>query len=140
MRPINAHDLWKEIMMLPHNGDMISSEEVEKAILEAPTVDAEILPCKIGDDVYIIPSKVNFRLNVLNGYEENNRIYHQKVYSITFTERGWYVMGSADHEYGTGGLLLDRFYKETWFLTREEAEAALDKMKGGAMCAEDFTI
>ena len=26
--------------MLPHNGDMISSEEVEKAIAEAPTVDA----------------------------------------------------------------------------------------------------
>ena len=40
MRPIDAHDLWAEIMMIPHNGDMISSEEVEKAILEAPTVDA----------------------------------------------------------------------------------------------------
>ena len=37
---IEAHDLWTEIMMLPHNGDMISSEEVEKAIAEAPTVDA----------------------------------------------------------------------------------------------------
>lgn len=40
MRLIDAHDLWTEIMMLPHNGDMISSEEVEKAIAEAPTVDA----------------------------------------------------------------------------------------------------
>ncbi len=40
MRLIDAHDLWTEIMMLPHNGDMISSEEVEKAIVEAPTVDA----------------------------------------------------------------------------------------------------
>lgn len=40
MRVIDAHDLWTEIMMLPHNGDMISSEEVEKAIVEAPTVDA----------------------------------------------------------------------------------------------------
>lgn len=39
-RLINAHDLWSDIMMLPHNGDMISSEEVEQAIVEAPTVDA----------------------------------------------------------------------------------------------------
>ena len=39
-RLIDAHDLWSDIMMLPHNGDMISSEEVEQAIKDAPTVDA----------------------------------------------------------------------------------------------------
>lgn len=38
---INAHDLWSDIMMLPHNGDMISSEEVEQAIIEAAAVDAK---------------------------------------------------------------------------------------------------
>ena len=38
-RLIDAHDLWSDIMMLPHNGDMISSEEVEQAIVEAPTVE-----------------------------------------------------------------------------------------------------
>lgn len=37
---IDACDLWSDIMMLPHNGDMISSEEVEEAIKDAPTVDA----------------------------------------------------------------------------------------------------
>lgn len=37
---IDAHDLWSDIMMLPHNGDMISSEEVEQAIKDAPTVDS----------------------------------------------------------------------------------------------------
>ena len=47
MRPIDADDLWTDIMMLPHNGDMISSEEVEQAIKEAPTVDAaEVVRCK----------------------------------------------------------------------------------------------
>ena len=40
MRLIEAGDLWSEIMMLPHNGDIISSEEVEQAIMNAPTVDA----------------------------------------------------------------------------------------------------
>ena len=39
-RLIDAHDLWSDVMMLPHNGDMISSEEVEQAIKDAPTVDA----------------------------------------------------------------------------------------------------
>ena len=39
-RLINANDLWTDVMMLPHNGDTISSEEVEQAIKEAPTVDA----------------------------------------------------------------------------------------------------
>ena len=39
-RLIDANDLWVDIMMLPHNGDMISSEEVEQAIKDAPTVDA----------------------------------------------------------------------------------------------------
>ena len=46
-RLIDAHDLWFDIMMLPHNGDMISSEEVEQAIIDAPTVDAvEVVRCK----------------------------------------------------------------------------------------------
>lgn len=46
-RLIYAGDLWSDIMMLPHNGDMISSEEVEQAIKDAPTVDAvEVVRCK----------------------------------------------------------------------------------------------
>jgi hypothetical protein len=46
-RLIDANDLWSDIMMLPHNGDMISSDEVEQAIKEAPTVDAvEVVRCK----------------------------------------------------------------------------------------------
>lgn len=36
------------------------------------------LPVKIGDDIYKIPSKTNYDLNVLNGYKANNRVYHQK--------------------------------------------------------------
>ena len=45
-RLIDAGDLWSDVMMLPHNGDMISSEEVEQAIKEAPTVDAvEVVRC-----------------------------------------------------------------------------------------------
>lgn len=39
-RLVDANALWTDIMMLPHNGDMISSEEVEQVIIDAPTVDA----------------------------------------------------------------------------------------------------
>lgn len=47
MRLIDADALWTDIMMLPHNEDMISSEEVELAIMDAPTVDAvEVVRCK----------------------------------------------------------------------------------------------
>ena len=46
-RLIDAGDLWSDVMMLPHNGDMISSEEVEQAIMDAQTVDAvEVVRCK----------------------------------------------------------------------------------------------
>jgi hypothetical protein len=47
------------------------------------------LPCGIGSDVYTIPSKVNYELNILNLHPENNKVYHQKVALITFTEKGW---------------------------------------------------
>lgn len=46
-RLIDAGGLWSDIMMLPHNGDIISSEEVEQAIKDAQTVDAvEVVRCK----------------------------------------------------------------------------------------------
>lgn len=53
VRLIDANDLWTDIMMLPHNGDMISSDEVEQAIKEAPTVDA--VEVKHGRMVEVTP-------------------------------------------------------------------------------------
>lgn len=43
---ISRSALLTDIMMLPHNGDIISSDEVEQAIADAPTVDAE--PVRYG--------------------------------------------------------------------------------------------
>lgn len=87
------------------------------------------LPCSIGSDVYFIPSKVNFDLNKLNGHEDNNRVYYQKVARIVFTKNEWYLECDKDLEYGTGNIFLDKFYKETWFLTQAEAEDALERME-----------
>jgi len=87
-----------------------------------------IPPCKVGDPVYFIPSKVNYSLNILNGYKENNRVYNQKVAKIVFTERGWHLECDKDLEYGTDHVLVDKFYKETWFFSQAEAEEALKRI------------
>lgn len=87
------------------------------------------LPVKIGDDIYKIPSKANYDLNVLNGYKANNRVYHQKVYSIVFSQRGWFVQCDKDSIYAPNVICVDVEYGKTWFLTREEAEKKLEEMK-----------
>ncbi len=90
------------------------------------------LPCKIGSDVYIVPSEMNFRMNIFAGHPEDNRVYHQKVALITFTENGWYMEGDKDRKYDTDRILPEKKYKKTWFLSREEAEAKLKEMEGRA--------
>lgn len=89
------------------------------------------LPVKIGDDIYKIPSKANYDLNVLNGYKANNRVYHQKVYSIVFSQRGWFVQCDKESIHAPNVICLDVEYGKTWFLTREEAEKKLEEMKNG---------
>ena len=121
---VKTFDVEDEIM---HTGNAIRKlaeyENLEEQGLLLKT------PCSIGRDVYSIPSKVNFELNKLNGHEESNRVYHQKVAKIVFTEHGWYLECDKDLEYGTGHILLDKFYKETWFLAQSEAEETLKRME-----------
>ena len=88
------------------------------------------LPCGIGSDIYMIPSKINYKLNILSLHPENNKVYHQKVSLITFTENGWYMKCDKDREYAIERILSEKMYKETWFLSQEEAEAKLEEMEG----------
>ena len=89
------------------------------------------LPVKIGDDIYKIPSKANYDLNVLNGYKANNRVYHQKAYSIVFSQSGWFVQCDKDSIHAPNVICVDVEYGKTWFLTPEEAEKKLEEMKNG---------
>lgn len=84
------------------------------------------LPCAVGDIVYVIPSKTNYKLNTLNGLKEDNRVYEQIVNRIEIFSNG-YLLSTCD------GIrsVVDKFYKKTWFLTREEAEAALKELERG---------
>ena len=89
------------------------------------------LPCKIGSDVWFVPSQANYKLNILNYCWEENKIHHQKVARITFCMNGWYVECDKDLEYAIDHILIDKMYKETWFLTKSEAEAKLKELRGG---------
>lgn len=87
------------------------------------------LPCRIGADVYSIPSKTNFLLNLLNRHEGENRVFHQKIERITIVKGGWHMECDSDLKYGTGRILLNTSYGVTWFLSRAEAEAKLKEME-----------
>jgi hypothetical protein len=87
------------------------------------------LPCKIGDDVYFIPSKVNYKLNILNKMSESNHVYRQKVASVTINSSGWYVELDKDVEFGTDRICIDTLFEKTWFLSQQEAERALARLE-----------
>ena len=119
--PWNVHPV-KDIDDLKYYKKLAAYEDAEEQGF------MKILPVTIGSDVYFIPSKVNYDLNVLSKHEENNRVYHQKVARVTFTERGWYLECDKDLEYGVDHILVDKFYKENWFTSSKEAEQALAKL------------
>lgn len=78
------------------------------------------IPCKIGDTIYVIPSKPMYDINIVNGHEDRNRVYKQIVNGVAPSKRG-YMIYTCDNQ----NLVLEEEYKKTWFLTEEEAEAAL---------------
>lgn len=84
------------------------------------------LPCKVGDDVYIIPSLPIYGLNIFYGCENVNRVYHQHIESITFAGSHWYATGRNEYK---EKVLNDTAFGTTWFLTRKEAEKKLEEMK-----------
>ena len=81
------------------------------------------LPCAVGDAVYVIPSETNYKLNIISEHSENNRVYEQIVNRIEISNTG-YLLATCD---GMASVV-DTFYKKTWFLTKEAAEAALKEL------------
>lgn len=83
-----------------------------------------VLPCKVGDTIYVIPSSVKYALNLVNGHEKENRVYKQKVIEIRFFADD-YLITTYDGMYSVLGC----FFGDTWFFSNEEAEEALKKRK-----------
>nr|DAK81815.1 MAG TPA: hypothetical protein [Bacteriophage sp.] len=123
--PDGESDVWvKEHDYVSAAGKLAEYEDLEE---QGKLIK---LPCKVGDDVWFVPSHTNYNLNILNNHSEENKIFHQKVARITFSSNGWYLECDKDLEYATDHILLDKMYKETWFLTKSEAEAKLKELRG----------
>lgn len=103
--------------------------EIDKTFHEQAKELAELKkqlpPCNIGGMIYVIPSKTNYELNKLHKYYDNNRVYAQEISEIRLYSNGYLIVTCE-------GMCsaVDVSYKETWFLTKEEAEAKLKEMEG----------
>lgn len=85
----------------------------------------KILPCKVGDKIYVVPSDVNFGLNYISPISKgDNRIYEPIVESIHFYPSG-YLLKCCD------GLIdvIEDFFGVTWFLTKQEAKNKLNELQ-----------
>lgn len=89
------------------------------------------LPCKVGDDIYVIPSQSVYGINIVNGFEKFNRVYHQHIGSITFFDNRWYATSREEYGIYNEKVLNDIDYGITWFTDYEEAEKKLEEMKNG---------
>jgi hypothetical protein len=115
-RLMMIEDILGDTYDLDHLRDLMAAEKEGRLM---------VMPCKVGDTIYAIPSKVNRELNVINRHPENNRVYTQTVQNISFFTDGVYLLKCCD------GLQMhhSQFFRETWFLSQEEAESALAKDK-----------
>lgn len=82
------------------------------------------LPCKVGDTVYIIPSRLSYELNKRRYRENDNRIFEEVVDEVTVTINGWIAKICNCQK-----ILMGEFLGKNWFLTKAEAQEKLDKFK-----------
>jgi len=102
-------------------------KDKENERLKEQLKDTIKLPCKVGDTIYVVPSETNFCLNAMFGHKTDNRIYEQIIESINFYKAGVYIAVTCDGLYTNHS----EFLNENWFLTYEEAEEKLKKLKEG---------
>lgn len=91
-----------------------------RCVEQTPTVNALVLPCKVGDAVYM----------EIGDDETQHFVDTGKVFAIGIDESGTMWI-SVRYESGLKFYHPSDDIGKTVFLTREEAEAALAKMDGG---------
>lgn len=83
------------------------------------------LPCKIGDKIYVIPSKANYDLNSLMKHPENNRVHTQVVCEVRFFKDKTYLLTTCEGQWQVHSA----FFMDNWFLSYEEAEQRLKEFE-----------
>lgn len=103
--------------------------------------DGIVLPVKIGDTIYVVPSRTNYQINIINNKEEKNKVSEFVVSEIRYNKYGYSIVCYIDYipfyfNYETAKgycehFNTEKFYGETWFTTLEEAEKKLQELRGG---------
>lgn len=89
------------------------------------------LPCKVGDTVWVVTSPFNVFDDA--EYDENikDEVYEGYVSSITFyNDRNQYRIYAKETNRFIGAYLRECDFRKTVFLTKSEAEAKLEELRG----------
>lgn len=99
------------------------------------------LPVKLGDTIYVVPSRTNYQINIINNKEEKNKVSEFVVSEIRYNKYGYSVVCYIDYipfyfNYETAKgycehFDTEQFYGETWFATLKEAKKKLQELRGG---------
>lgn len=135
---IDTEKAWKTAQRI--YSDPVLLHAIKNVLDSTPTVDAVVLPCKPGTTVYILHNNTDACLDCANHVVYFNdedcthpdyAVYYPTIQDSPVCDKQFWEV--IDHT-ATELFLFnhrERFGK-TVFLTREEAEAAIAEMKGGA--------
>ena len=114
-------------------GQFYAGEAIDK-LAEYETAEAEgllkVLPCKVGDTVWVITHPFNV-LDDFDFYEDaHDEIYESYISSVTFYEdSNQYRIYAKDTKDFIKAYFMECDFGKSIFLTREEAEKALEEME-----------
>ena len=114
--------------------------ELEQELAELKE-KAIVPPVKIGDTIYVVPSKTNYEINIINRHSELNKVYEYIVSEIRYNKYGYSVVCELDNipfyfnyekakKWCCEHFDTEKFYRETWFATEQEAQAKLKEIQG----------
>lgn len=119
-----------ELIEIKHKLEQELAELKEKPI---------VVPVKLGDTIYVIPSETNYRLNIVNRREDRNKVYKYLVDEIRYNKYGFSIVCDVgDVQFYCnyeppknlcGHFDTEKYYGETWFTTEQEAQEKLKEMK-----------
>ena len=135
-------DFISSFMLTPHEEQTLI-KDLQNQLNQANErlKGAIVLPVKIGDTIYVVPSRTNYQINIINNKEEKNKVSEFVVSEIRYNKYGYSVVCYIDYipfyfNYETAKgycehFDTEQFYGETWFATLKEAKKKLQELRGG---------